>query len=456
MFNLLKKSGVVGSLILVAGCAGPVGPQGPQGEAGPPGPGFEGAPSVSMVNPTWVVVGRSQTVQVSGFDTAWTSAAQVNFGNGVTVARVQAASKTALLVDLTVSGSATPGKRDISITEGGQTVTYTGVFEVKPVVEHQVLGKAAQVSASLIRVISNDADFALPTSSLDISVIAPTGVSVTRHVTSTTRKLDLLVRMDLNAPPGAAEIAVKLFEGKGNEYAFSANLNIASAAPVTLTEGTPANGNIATPFDSVTYKFTAPAANTFVTTVTSANPEAKPRFALLDSTGAFANSVFQTGADIEATAAAEEYYVVVWDDSGASGAFTLNARPYAAATEAEPNDTTTNAQVIAALPVKVTGGTLPADTDVDFFKVTVDASAVGKKFRVITSGPSATVADNIVDVLASDGTTSLGGPSPDSTITENFLSSAISAAGDYYIKVYSDPGYWSALYPDYAVSIRLE
>ncbi len=101
---------------------------------------------------------------------------------------------------------------------------------------------------------------------------------------------------------------------------------------------------------------------------------------------------------------------------------------------------------------------MSALTDKDFYKVTVTAANVGKKFHVEThAGPtgSTTEADTVIDVLASDGLTSLGGPGSDFGVSETFTSTAIPAAGDYYIEVYSSVAF-AADHPDYEVMISFE
>lgn len=103
--------------------------------------------------------------------------------------------------------------------------------------------------------------------------------------------------------------------------------------------------------------------------------------------------------------------------------------------EAEPNDTCAQAQEIHA-PVQTGTYTLPSKTDVDWFVLPVKASDVGKLVHVVTSAGQ-TNTNTQVEVFGGTcaGLTSLGGPSTNATVHEDWKSTAITQSGSVYVKV---------------------
>jgi hypothetical protein len=111
----------------------------------------------------------------------------------------------------------------------------------------------------------------------------------------------------------------------------------------------------------------------------------------------------------------------------------------------EPNDACAKAQKID-LPANLTNMTLSSKSDVDWYAITIADADVGKQIHVVTS-PGDDKTDTLVDVLAANCTTSLGGPSDDKDYHEDFLSDKVQSAGTFYVKVSNSPyGYTGALY----------
>lgn len=112
--------------------------------------------------------------------------------------------------------------------------------------------------------------------------------------------------------------------------------------------------------------------------------------------------------------------------------------------ESEPNDSCAQAQQIVA-PVFTGTYTLSSKTDVDWFVLPVKAADVGKQVHVVTSAGQSNT-DTQVEVFSGTcaGLTTMGGPSTNSTVHENWMSTPIGQAGSVYVKVsYSAPAVYS-------------
>lgn len=123
--------------------------------------------------------------------------------------------------------------------------------------------------------------------------------------------------------------------------------------------------------------------------------------------------------------------------------------------EAEPNDACAQAQPMNA-PVQSGTFTLTSKTDVDWFVLPVNAADVGKKVHVVTSAGSSNT-DTVVEVFAGTcaGLTSLGGPSSNMTVHEDWLSSPMTQSGSVYVKVtYSTPAVYAG--NKYKVTVTYE
>ena len=131
---------------------------------------------------------------------------------------------------------------------------------------------------------------------------------------------------------------------------------------------------------------------------------------------------------------------------------TISGNPIPEVADTEPNDTELTAQTLTALPVMITGAIVSASVDdEDWFKVTVPASAVGKRVRIIATSSGFSY-DIYVDVR--QGGVRLGGRwnlFSSSGATKTALSSVIPAAGDLFFQIAP----WSADC-EYAVTFLFE
>ncbi len=85
-------------------------------------------PTISSVNPNVGV--QEQTLDVTITGTYLTAATSVGFGSGITVNSFTVNSATQITANITVSYSAAPGPRDVSVTTPGGTATFPNSFGV--------------------------------------------------------------------------------------------------------------------------------------------------------------------------------------------------------------------------------------------------------------------------------------------------------------------------------------
>jgi hypothetical protein len=86
-------------------------------------------PTITSVNPSSGRQNQNLSVVITG--TYFTGAASVSFGSGITVNSFTVDSDTQIPASITISGSATVGARDVSVTTAGGTATLTASFTVK-------------------------------------------------------------------------------------------------------------------------------------------------------------------------------------------------------------------------------------------------------------------------------------------------------------------------------------
>ncbi len=412
--------------------SGPAGPAGPAGPTGPAGPGFTAGPSISAVSPTFVAVGTTTLVSLSGFATEWTSAATVSFGAGTHTSKVVAASGTALLVTLQVDATATPGTRDVTVSEGGATQSYKGAFQVLPTVGGTLLGQPAPGGLGVFHLQSNDPSVQL--SSFPTINLTPAGLVSTSTLRSSAVAADLLVTVDVvladgGTPAGSVDLQYVNTSGAVDlTFDFPGAIAIGAPSFTAMTPGTPVNGTLTNPYQADTYQLDFPDGGPqYDVVVTSTNDT---QVTLLPPSGRWSSKVFQGPAGGLSPGTPGSYYLTVWNPSGATGQYTLDVNPVPS--EVEPNDDPTTATPLTA--GSGIAGQFASLTDLDYFKVTATAADVGKSFHVVTS-PGDSLCDTVVDALDSAGV-SLGGPSDDASFHEDFTSAPIPAAGDYAIEVY--------------------
>lgn len=446
----------VSSLVLAAGCSGVDGVDGKDGEDGQSS-GADIAPSVNAVSPNRAFRDRTVEVTISGYATEWTDAATIDFGPGVTVNSKKAASPTALVLEITVASDAEVGTRDVTVTEGGTTTTYTGAFAIASPLELHAQGTAAQGSVLVMTARQLDLSTPFDATTVGDGLFQPisypnlyveggpgTGAIVEN---ASPFSMTFIGLVDVTAPSGPSEWTVE--SGPvGDVIASSGALTIAERAPLSLSGN--ATGRVKAPFDSVLYKYTATADQLLTISVSAADPDAAARFVLLPSSGKMQDMLGFDASISTSARKGESFYVVYFDGAGAADYdFALTVDAVDAVAEVEPNDTCAEAQAIAfAKPVLAS---FKNKTDQDWFKITATAADIGKKIRLVTS-PGDPETDTFVELFAADCTTSLG--SADEDYHEDLTGPVLTDAGEYFVKVSPSPRYGTAT-PNYALTASL-
>jgi Quinohemoprotein amine dehydrogenase, alpha subunit domain III len=427
-------------------------------------------PSVSSVEPSLVYLARTVDVHLAGFATHWTDATGVSFGDGVTVNGVTAASPTALTVNVTVAAGAAIGKRDVVVTEGATAEPFLATFELASPIKVTVEGTDAEGAifalhvdnldlANLFDATQAQAGFLAPVTFPNLAIAAPAGAAVQVNAV-TPFSIDATVLVDVNAPPAATDLDVV----SGAPDAVATHFPSPGALAVTARAATPlpagsTSGSVEQPFDSSLYAF-APQAGAAIQDLDASAQGAQlsPAMAVLPPSGAFADLLWFSPHCTVVTDAADPYYVVYWDNSGSSGYdFKLKRAETAATafTDGDPgNDTLAGATRLGALPAVVLDARLDSFTDQDWFSYDAGAGDVGKHFHVQTV-PGDPRTDTVIDVLAADGVTSLGGPSSDFDYHEDLVTSPIGAPGTYYIKIFASPTF-DEQHDQYLAAVRLQ
>lgn len=455
------------------GEAGPQGPPGPAGEAGPPGPGFDGGggsatASISGITPANAFLARSAEVTISGYGTNWSSATTVDFGANVKVDKITVASPTALVVHITVDGTAAVGPRDVNVKDGATTETYKGAFSLLSPIELSFQGNLAQGGNVIATVKVLDVSTPLDTTTditgapTNLTVTAGTGVTATPiSVTDYSAQVELQIDVPtpagmqdfdlVSGPPGVAAMDVDFPSPKG--------LTIAATTPTALSTAD-IMGNTAAAYDTNVYSFTPASASQTILdfSISTTSTTATPALFLLPNDGKWADII--TGAQASSggagtfswvSAQTTPFYLITWDNSGGTGPFTLSgvvSTAAAATAAATANDATTASAISAtALPFVLTGGDLTHSNDAgDWVKVTIPSGQT--TLRVQAAGDLGT--DTSVSLLASDGTTVVGQPVETGSIVDTTFT--VTAGTTYYVAY--GPGMNGGTTTDYTGIIR--
>lgn len=461
------------------GPAGPAGEQGPAGETGPQGPAGEDAvatPSISAVSPHAAFLDRSKTVTISGHGTEWSDAdaPAVSFGDNVTVDSVSVASPTALVATITIDPDATLGARDVTVTVGSDTLTYTNGFMVESPLGLELMGTAAQGSILIATANNRDFDtpfdttytgdgFFTPIEYVNLQVSALDGIDASVSSASA-YSIEMLMFADVDAPEGDKDIDILSGpSGDQTHFPFPGAFTIEARTPEVLASGTPVTGTVAEMFGSALYQLDVSDTDEQYVSVSasSSNSNAAPGLVLLPSSGSFADLIdYAPGISMFSDPTGNTtYYLVYWDNTGATG-YDYEVKTFIGTPtygqETEPNDTTADAVEITGNPFIVEDATIPDLNDEDWFVYEATAADVGKRFHMVTM-PGDTACDTIVEAFESDGTTMLGTTSPNNDYHEDHFSDEIPSAGTYYVRVRpDDTGWYDTAYPNYQLVITVE
>lgn len=439
------------SALFVLGCGdaevGPAGARGAPGEQGEPGmPGTPGSndPTINAVNPPIGYLNRNISVTIGGNDTTWTDATSVDFGPGIQ-AKVVSANPGLLLVDLTIEEGAALGPRDVIVSGGvdGAMLTLKGVFQVAaPIEVGDIQGTLAQGSIFVARAKQKDMSTPFDTSGGGKNVSMTLGPGLEAAIDEVEPyTVDFNGHVDVDTPPGDFDLRVASGLPSETQSSMAPKAGtVAARAPTPLVEGVQSPGSVAAPFESYLYSF-APGPHKLVSIdVGSADSGASPNFALLPESGKFADLISFGPSGRLLTTSDKPFYVIYWDNSGASGyPFDIYVSSQDSG-DLEPNDTCATAQTLGSPSNSLLNLSLRDQGDEDWFVLTAGAADIGKLVHTVTK-PGDQKTDTYVEAF--QGTCAnllpLGAPSEDKNYHEDHSSASISAAGKVYIKVSNSP-----------------
>lgn len=441
------------------GCSGDPGPVGPKGDEGP-----SSDPSINAVVPNKVFLARMVDVTVSGFNTNWTEATKIDFGEGIIVVKQTIASPTAIVATIEVGPDAALGARDVNVTDADGTRTYKGAFKIESPLELNLMGTVAQGSIIVTKARQLDLSTPFDTTSTGDGFFEPfvyTNLSTagSMGINSTVEAVDLysadlLVLVDVDAPAGPGDLT--LHSGPlGDTLASPAPgaINIEARTAEAIPEGGSIKGNIDKPLGTLLYSFTPSGPGLYKITASATSADAIPNLAVLPKSGKFAEALDVSGAPSILATNTDPFYFVYWDNSGTSNYIATVKSAKVVTADVDPNNTCAMAQPAGALPANIKNLFLSSIDDVDWVSFDVMAGDEGKVVRAKTIAGDAKT-DTILEVFASNCTTSLGGPSADGDYHDTLITTPIVAAGKHFVKVTNSPfGYTGKLYD---LSITLE
>jgi hypothetical protein len=459
MLGMLGVAGVVGAC--GSGAQGPTGQQGPagmngvdgtNGEAGPPGSGTALTPSVSGITPPQSFLARTTELTISGYGTSWSSSTTVDFGGtDIAVNKITVASPTALVVSISTAKSAAIGPRDVTVKDGVNTETYKGAFQVLSPLAVTFQGNVAQGGWVYANVKVLDLSTPLDTTTdptsgafTNLAVTAPAGVnSLVTAAADYTATIEMQIDVDAMTGTGDLDLVSGPAGASTNvDSPAPKAFNVAAVTPTVLVAGTGVSGTTAATFDTSVYSFTPASASQTILDfgISTTSSTAAPGLYLLTdakwadyATGAIAQTGGGTFSFV--TTQATPLYAITWDQSGATGPFTLAgvvstaAASTAAATATD--GTTTTAIPATTFPFVLTGGDLSNNNGGgDWVKVKMPAGKTS--LRVQSSGDTQTDA---VVAVTTDGST-VAGTTTDNTETGTIVDATftgLTAGATYYV-----------------------
>jgi hypothetical protein len=276
----------------------------------------------------------------------------------------------------------------------------------------------------------------------DPVVVAPEGIEVqammipSADVIPDTR-IELTLYVDAGFAPGPVDL--ELVYADGETMALPGVFTIADRAPVELTEGAPARGELG-PLESALFRFGLSGPSIVGLSAPDASG-ARGTLILLGPSGSFTDQ--RSWLSVSGTMARDQVYAVVVggapDQEDLAYRLTARSAALGEATVAETrasNDTADSAQAVT-LPVTISDGTVEYVPETgfgeDWYRIEVTAADAGKALAASIASPSGSYP--ILRVLASDGETVVAVPPSgiDIAYHEQTLFTGPLAAGTYYV-----------------------
>jgi hypothetical protein len=426
------------------------GTDGTNGEAGPPGPpgsgGGDASASISGITPPQSFLARTTEVTISGYGTNWSSTTTVDFGADVMVNKLTVASPTALVANITTSATAATGPRDVNVKDGTNTETYKGAFQVLSPLALTFEGTMAQGSLALVSAQVLDTSTPLDTTTdpfsgtyTNLAINLPAGITG-QVISASDFSATIELFIDVPAAAGMSDFDVvsgPMGAPSNVDFPAPKTLTIAARTPTALTAGTPATGTTAAIYATSLYSFTPASASTEILdfTVSTTSSTATPALIILPSDGKWADEVASgqaaTGAPSTFTwfsQAATALYGVTFDNSGATGPFSVGVVTTAASTAVadETKDGNKAGAVTGTLPFVLTGGDQSVGMGQDW--VAIKSTTANQVVRAQTVGDPNT--DTQIAVYQSNGTTQVGATIDTGSLADGTVT--LPTVGTYY------------------------
>lgn len=469
--------GLVVSMLVLCACAkGDAGPQGAQGPKGDTGPAGGTTASVSSITPLGVFAGRNYEIQISGNNTSWTSATTINFGAGITVNNVVAASATSLVAQVSVATTAAVGPRDVTIADTNMDA-FKGAFHVDGPGTFGVTGGSV-AQGSVIFGKLKGLDFAhpfdntqtgdglfTPISYPNIALDGGTGFTMSATAVSP-YSIDFTMLVDVNAPTAQQTVDVISGDPAGPASELTITelpdaFQVAPRTPMALTPNMMTPVTTTQPFDSALLGIAAPAMLQLADlSVVGSDPSSTASLYLIPASGKWADLAGSASATpviflIEQGAASS---AVLFDNSGNADTYsvTFNSETVAATNNQAANaGTIATAQQVDALPYVMKQGVLNNASYQHVLRFNLQAGDVGKKIHAGTLADGDTLTDTVVEVLTgADGGTSVA-LSDDQAYLDDIVTDPTTAPGDYWV-VITASSYYDPMHQPFNAFIRLE
>lgn len=442
----------------VGACGGPASHD--AGDAGDAAVAPPESPSVSAVEPARVFLSRTTEVTISGYATHWSDETTVDFGPGITVESLVAASPTALVARIVTTKSTPIGTRDVVVVDGTEKERFADVFAVASPLTVSFDGTIAQGALGRVTLRVLDTSTPLDTTSVtdlggdvtfpNIALSLPAGVGNVGIASVSDFELTFGVSVDVDANPAIGDLdVVSGPAGVTTEFPLPAAFHVVARTATPLASGVAANGQTTLPYDSALYAFTPPTMAIVDFDVTSPDDALDPAVALLPSSGRFADLLGFGYLQTAVTLGGAPLYAIYWENTGSTGSYSVDATSttVAATAAATPADETSQGAVaVSALPFVLTGGDHASDSGADWVKLMVTGPSA---LRVQTTGDPLT--DTLITTYESDAYT-VAAPSIDTGYAADGTIS-LQAAGTYYV-AFSQGAYYAPPHTKYTAIIR--
>jgi hypothetical protein len=395
-----RATGFLISLAAIAACGG---------DDGGGGPG-----DVAAVFPDSGFLGRKLRVEVSGNDSSWDAQTTVSFGDKITVDKVEVISPQAMFVDLTIAPDATAGKRDVVVTDGGDTLTLAQSFDLQAPVtaaamdfEQGGFGLIELTNLDLLNPFDTtqdaDGNFTNLTvtngdPSVTLTVVAAAADSVTLSAT-----------IDVLATTTGAISLTSTREGVAVTSPVDA-VAVTARTPVSVTAGgTPASITVSP--NGALLEITAATAGFLHVDMKTDDPNAfLPGFIVIPASGKFSDALIThanfggaAALDNRVVAAGDKFFLVALEFFGSPGymatfsASTVSLTGITPVADTGDNNAKDKAQALTGTVAEFDGALSDVD-DTDCFKIPM---AANKKMHVFTTDENG-ASDTVVTIFSND------------------------------------------------------